>query len=67
MGNTLRTSNVNILEMHLCLGSKQVTKQKCRQICSTNKFAERTVSVPFVVEICMGGTLRTLNFRILCT
>jgi hypothetical protein len=44
----------------------QYSYQKCRQMCSRVKFASpNSRFLPFLGEICMVGTLRMSNFKIL--
>jgi hypothetical protein len=58
-------SNFKILSIFLALGP-QNSYPKCRQMCPTVKFAlPNSKILPFLVEICMGGTLRMSNIKIL--
>jgi hypothetical protein len=54
-----------ILSIFLVPGS-QNRFQKCRQMCSTKEFTKLNSRIlPFIVGICMGGTLGMSYFKIL--
>jgi hypothetical protein len=64
MGGTLRMSNFKPLVFFL-VSETFYSYQKCRQICSSVKFAlKKSRFLPFLDGFCMGGTLRMSNFKI---
>jgi hypothetical protein len=59
-------TNFKILSIFFKIPGPQYSYQKCRQMCSRMKFASpNSRFLPFLVGICMGGTLRMSNFQIL--
>jgi hypothetical protein len=66
MESTLRMSNFEILSIFSGSSGFQYSFQKWHQVCPTVKFAEQnSMFLPFLGGICMIGTLRMSNFKIL--